>query len=234
MPQRGVSERLLVDDADQMPIVAPARPVLVEPAAEPHPFYNASKRLLDVVLGSVLLVLTAPVILAAAATVAVVYRTNPVYVQPRVGYLGREFPMVKLKSMHDGADLAIPAALDETGGPTFKARQDPRTTSVGRFLRMASIDEMPQFINVLVGHMSLVGPRPPLPGEVIHYRRPDLERLRVKPGITCIWQVSGRSDIGFRRWMAADRVYVRRRSLWFDLYLLLRTPWAVLTMRGAR
>ncbi len=209
-------------------------PVSLPPAPEPHLLYDVSKRSLDVVLGLLLLIASAPFIVAAAATVAIFYRTNPFYVQRRLGKGGREFPMLKIKSMRDGADSSIPEHLNETGGPTFKSSNDPRVSRLGRLLRMTSLDEMPQFLNVVLGQMAIVGPRPPLAREVIHYSRPQLERLRVKPGLTCIWQVSGRSDIGFRRWMAADRVYVRRRSLWFDLGLLLRTPWAVITMRGAR
>jgi len=174
------------------------------------------------------------VTLGAALAVAVAYRTNPFYVSMRVGYGSRPFPMLKIKTMRDDADSEVPEHLNETGGPTFKATNDPRITGIGRVLRVTSIDEMPQFLNVVWGQMSLVGPRPALPGEVVHYSGPQLERLSVKPGITCIWQVSGRSDIPFRTWMAMDRVYVRRRSLGLDLWLLLRTPWVVLAMRGAR
>jgi lipopolysaccharide/colanic/teichoic acid biosynthesis glycosyltransferase len=201
---------------------------------EPHRFYNTSKRALDICAGLLLLLLVAPVILIAAAAVAVAYRTNPFYVSSRVGHLGREFPMIKLKSMSDGLEASVPEHLNETGGPTFKCADDPRVTRLGRILRLTSIDELPQLLNVVMGRMTLVGPRPPLPREVILYTQPQLERLRVKPGITCIWQVSGRSDVQFRTWMAMDRAYVRRRSVLLDLWLLLRTPWAVLVMRGAR
>lgn len=201
---------------------------------EPHALYNVSKRAIDFLGGLVMVVLVAPVVLSAALAVAVAYRTNPFYVSTRVGYGSQPFPMLKIKTMRDGADSEVPEHLNETGGPTFKATNDPRITGIGRVLRVTSIDEMPQFLNVVWGQMSLVGPRPALPGEVVHYSGPQLERLSVKPGITCIWQVSGRSDIPFRTWMAMDRVYVRRRSLWLDVWLLLRTPWVVLVMRGAR
>jgi lipopolysaccharide/colanic/teichoic acid biosynthesis glycosyltransferase len=211
----------------------PASPILA-PEPEPHPLYNVTKRCLDIVLGVVLLILVSPVLILGLALVAISYRTNPFYIQRRVGYLGREFPMIKIKSMRDGADAAVPHHLNETDGPTFKATNDPRVTRIGRTLRLLSIDEVPQLINVVAGHMTLVGPRPPLPCEVASYRRPHLRRLRVKPGITCIWQVSGRSDIKFDTWMAMDRLYLRKRSLLFDFYLMLLTPWAVLTMRGAK
>ena len=215
------------------------RPPLLEkfpirPAPEPHPFYNVSKRALDIGVGVVLLLLLAPVIVVAAAVVAVAYRTNPFYISRRVGYRGREFPMVKIKSMRDGSDKVVPVRLNQTGGPTFKSAEDPRVTRVGRIVRLTSIDELPQLLSVVAGQMTLVGPRPPLPQEVALYTRPQLERLSVKPGITCIWQVSGRSDVQFRKWMAMDRVYVRRRTLLFDFWLLARTPWAVIIMRGAR
>lgn len=208
--------------------------VSLHPAAEPHALYNASKRVLDV-LGAALLGLAfVPIIAVAATAVAATGRSNPFYVQRRVGLSGAPFAMLKIRTMRAGADQEVPLELNEASGPTFKSRNDPRITPLGRILRRTSIDEMPQVLNILRGEMSLVGPRPPLPDEVASYTRPQLERLSVKPGLTCIWQVSGRSDIQFREWVAMDRLYVRRRSLALDLALLARTPFAVLTMRGAR
>ena len=208
--------------------------VQVEPSPEPHVFYDSIKRAMDIVIGISCLVLTSPLILLSAAAIIVAYRTNPFFVQNRVGYLGRRFLMFKLKSMHDGAEDEIPADLNKTAGPTFKADFDPRTTRIGRVLRTTSIDELPQLINVIFGQMSLVGPRPALSREVMRYTPPQLKRLSVKPGLTCIWQVSGRSNIQFKSWMLMDRAYVRKRTIWLDLYLLLLTPWSVITMRGAR
>jgi lipopolysaccharide/colanic/teichoic acid biosynthesis glycosyltransferase len=112
-------------------------------------------------------------------------------------------------------------------------RNDPRITRVGAFLRRTSLDELPQLINVLKGEMSMVGPRPPLPREVQEYRSSDIFRLSVKPGVTCLWQISGRSNVSFDQWMEYDREYVRQMSLWLDLSILLRTVAAVLSMRGA-
>jgi lipopolysaccharide/colanic/teichoic acid biosynthesis glycosyltransferase len=124
-------------------------------------------------------------------------------------------------------------ACNEIDGPVFKIRNDPRVTRVGGFLRRTSLDELPQLINVLKGDMSMVGPRPPLPREVDEYRPSDIFRLSVKPGLTCLWQISGRSNVSFDQWMEYDREYVRDMSLWLDLGILLRTVGAVLTMRGA-
>jgi lipopolysaccharide/colanic/teichoic acid biosynthesis glycosyltransferase len=112
-------------------------------------------------------------------------------------------------------------------------RNDPRVTKVGAFLRRTSLDELPQLINVLRGDMSLVGPRPPLPREVEQYRPGDYVRLEVKPGLTCLWQISGRSQVGFDRWIEYDREYVTKMSLWLDLQILVRTVWVVLSCRGA-
>jgi lipopolysaccharide/colanic/teichoic acid biosynthesis glycosyltransferase len=123
---------------------------------------------------------------------------------------------------------------NEADGPVFKLRSDPRVTRVGVFLRRTSLDEFPQFWNVLRGEMSVVGPRPPLPSEVRLYERGQRRRLSVKPGLTCIWQVSGRSDVDFARWMELDLQYIDNWSLWRDLKIVLRTIPAVLMGKGAR
>jgi lipopolysaccharide/colanic/teichoic acid biosynthesis glycosyltransferase len=137
--------------------------------------------------------------------------------------------------MYIGAErrLADVELQNEAEGPVFKMRNDPRVSRVGAFLRRTSLDELPQLINVLRGDMSLVGPRPPLPNEVAQYRPSDLIRLSVKPGLTCLWQINGRSNVGFDQWMEYDREYVRKMSLWLDLSILARTVGAVLSMRGA-
>jgi lipopolysaccharide/colanic/teichoic acid biosynthesis glycosyltransferase len=122
---------------------------------------------------------------------------------------------------------------NETDGPVFKMRKDPRITRVGAILRRTSLDELPQVINVLRGEMSVVGPRPPLVGEVEHYRPQDMVRLSVKPGITCLWQIRGRSAVSFDTWMEYDREYIRGMSLLLDLSILVRTVWAVLSCKGA-
>jgi lipopolysaccharide/colanic/teichoic acid biosynthesis glycosyltransferase len=125
-------------------------------------------------------------------------------------------------------------ALNEMDGPVFKSSRDPRRTAVGRFLRKFSIDELPQFYNVLRGDMSLVGPRPPLPQEVARYERWQRRRLSMKPGITCLWQISGRNEISFQDWMKLDLTYIDNWSLLLDLKILLKTVPVVLLGRGAR
>jgi lipopolysaccharide/colanic/teichoic acid biosynthesis glycosyltransferase len=155
--------------------------------------------------------------------------------QERVGLRGRPFRFYKFRSMQDGADGAKVRVLhlNEVDGPVFKARTDPRVTGIGRLLRRTSLDELPQLINVVRGDMSLVGPRPPLPEEVANYRSSDMVRLAVRPGLTCWWQVRGRSDCDFDTWMAYDREYVYGMSLGIDMVILLKTVWAVLSCRGA-
>jgi lipopolysaccharide/colanic/teichoic acid biosynthesis glycosyltransferase len=200
-------------------------------APQPHAFYDISKRLMDAGLSLTLLFLTAPVLIAASVAILVTTRQNPLLVQRRVGLLGREFPMLKLRTMARGA---VDRPLDEPGEVFVpKTPDDPRVTPVGRLLRRTSIDELPQLLNVLAGQMSLVGPRPALPAEVARYPRSWQRRLTVKPGLTGLWQVSGRSDIAPRRRTAMDRLYIRRRSLAYDCRILTRTVAATLSMRGA-
>jgi len=156
--------------------------------------------------------------------------------QVRIGLNGRRFKLYKFRSMRDGAEAELDRLLphNEADGPVFKMRADPRVTRVGAFLRRTSLDELPQLWNVLVGEMSIVGPRPPLPHEVKRYERWQRRRLSVKPGLTCTWQVSGRSDMTFDRWMELDLEYIDRWSLRNDLRIMLRTIPAVLLGRGAR
>jgi lipopolysaccharide/colanic/teichoic acid biosynthesis glycosyltransferase len=156
--------------------------------------------------------------------------------QERCGLNGRLFTMYKLRSMVDNAEQTRfeLEALNEMDGPVFKSSRDPRRTAVGRFLRKFSIDELPQFYNVLRGDMSLVGPRPPLPQEVARYERWQRRRLSMKPGITCLWQISGRNEISFQDWMKLDLTYIDNWSLLLDLKILLKTVPVVLLGRGAR
>jgi lipopolysaccharide/colanic/teichoic acid biosynthesis glycosyltransferase len=156
--------------------------------------------------------------------------------QRRVGREGREFTMLKFRTMVADAEerLAEVEHLNEAVGHFFKISEDPRITSVGRHLRRWSIDELPQLWNVLRGDMSMVGPRPPLPDEVSRYDTWHLRRLRVRPGVTGIWQTSGRSDVPFDEAVRMDLFYIENWSLGTDLYLLGRTAGAVLTRRGAR
>lgn len=193
------------------------------------------KGVLDLALSSILLLVLSPVFLVIAIWIKVTSRGPVFFTQERVGLNKRTFRMIKFRSMRDDAEELRDsiAHLNEVDGPVFKIQHDPRITSVGKFLRRTSLDELPQLINVLRGEMSLVGPRPPLPEEVDRYEWMFRKRLSVKPGMTCIWQISGRSDVSFARWMRMDQDYVENWSLWLDLQILWKTIPAVLSSRGA-
>jgi len=198
--------------------------------------YEATlKRLLDVLLASLGLVASLPIWLAVVIAIKVDSPGPALFVQDRVGLHGRRFRFYKFRSMHVNAEsrLAEIQEQNEVDGPVFKMRRDPRVSRVGAFLRRSSLDELPQLLNVLKGDMSMVGPRPPLPREVEKYRPGDIIRLSVKPGLTCLWQVRGRSTLSFDTWMEYDREYVRNLSPWLDVSILARTVWAVLSCRGA-
>jgi len=195
----------------------------------------AFKRLLDVTISAVLLVLSMPVIVFAALAIKLTSRGSVFFKQERIGLNGRIFTLYKFRTMIDRAhELREEMShLNEMTGPVFKVAADPRVTAVGRFLRRFSLDELPQFWNVLKGDMSLVGPRPPIPEEVKSYHRWHRRRLSMKPGLTCLWQVSGRNQIDFDRWMQLDLQYIDNWSPTLDLKILLRTIPAVLSGRGA-
>lgn len=193
------------------------------------------KRAMDVVLGSLALVVAIPIILIAATAIVLVDRGAPFYSQERVGLNGRRFRMFKLRTMVEGAhemrsDLLH---LNEVEGPVFKIKNDPRLHPLGSFLRRTSVDELPNLFNVLRGEMSLVGPRPPLPSEVEHYGPYEMRRLAVAPGITCLWQISGRSSISFDEWMELDNRYIDSWSPLGDLAILVKTIPAVIRKDGA-
>ncbi|MCE9604792.1 MAG: sugar transferase [Planctomycetia bacterium] len=195
--------------------------------------YLTAKRLCDIVGALALLALLGPLMLVTYLTLMVTTRGRAIFRQERVGHRGRMFPMYKFRTMRLDA-LAVQAEVkNEKDGPIFKNRRDPRITRIGRLLRSFSIDETPQLFNVLMGHMALVGPRPPIAKEVARYEAGQFRRLSVKPGLTCLWQVSGRSEIGFAEWVKLDLWYVDNQSLTVDLGLLLRTPLSVLSRRGA-
>lgn len=190
---------------------------------------------MDLVLASLVLVATLPIWLIIVVAIKLDSRGPAIFVQERVGLHGRRFRFYKFRSMFLDAEerLAELRHRNETDGPVFKIRRDPRMTRVGSLLRRTSLDELPQLINVLKGEMSIVGPRPSLPREVDQYRPEDMVRFSVKPGLTCLWQVRGRSTLGFDLWMEYDREYVRDLSLWTDLRILVRTVGAVVSCRGA-
>lgn len=196
---------------------------------------SRTKRLLDVVVSLILLLVVAPTIAVLALVIMVDSRGNPFFVQTRVGLGGRPFRFVKLRTMVRDAEARLGQliALNEAQPPLFKIKRDPRVTRVGAFLRRSSLDELPQLWNVLRGDMSLVGPRPPLPREVAVYTPEQARRLSVVPGLTGLWQVSGRSDIDFDRAVTLDLAYIDTWSLALDLSLLLRTLLVVVRPRGA-
>lgn len=194
-----------------------------------------TKRCLDIACAALALALLSPLLLLTALLVAVDSHGPALYRQERVGRGGRRFKMLKFRSMYVGAhdERHHIESVNEASGPVFKMRDDPRVTRVGRVIRKLSIDELPQFWNVLRGDMSLVGPRPPLPEEFVEYGRAHNRRLLVTPGLTCIWQVSGRSDIDFEDWVAMDVEYITTWTLRRDLVLIARTVPAVLSGKGA-
>jgi lipopolysaccharide/colanic/teichoic acid biosynthesis glycosyltransferase len=197
---------------------------------------HAVKRTLDVVGSGIALVMLSPLLLAIAALIKLEDRGPVLFPQVRVGRHGRHFRMLKFRSMHLEAEARLQELLAKNQhreGVTFKIKDDPRITRVGRWLRKFSFDELPQFYNVLRGDMSLVGPRPPVPREVALYSLADRRRLAIKPGITCIWQISGRAEIDFAGQVQLDVRYIESSSLRQDLKILLKTIPAVLSGTGA-
>jgi lipopolysaccharide/colanic/teichoic acid biosynthesis glycosyltransferase len=197
---------------------------------------RALKRGLDVALALTALVLLAPLLLIVAALIKLTDGGAVLFWQTRVGRWGREFAFPKFRSMIPNADRLMAQLLaqnDHKEGVTFKMRRDPRITWIGRLIRKLSIDELPQLWCVLKGDMTLVGPRPPVPREVAKYTLAQRRRLDVTPGLTCIWQVSGRSNLDFPRQVELDVEYIENQSLWLDCKLLVKTVPAVLTGHGA-
>jgi len=197
--------------------------------------YAAAKRLLDVVLALVGLVVGFPLFLVVGLLVKLTSQGPILFKQTRVGRGGAEFACYKFRSMYLDAEARRQQLLhlNEASGPVFKIRNDPRMTPVGRVIRKLSLDELPQLFNVLRGEMSIVGPRPPIPEEVASYGPRERGRLAVKPGLTCIWQVSGRCNIGFDRWVEMDLAYIDTMTFWRDLEIIARTVPAVISGRGA-
>ena len=195
----------------------------------------ALKRLLDVCVSVLLLVMALPIIVIAALAIKLTSPGSVLFKQERIGLNGRIFTLYKFRTMIEDAHQRRDEVnhLNEMTGPVFKVKGDPRVTKVGRMLRKFSLDELPQLWNVLKGDMSLVGPRPPIPEEVASYHRWHRRRLSMKPGLTCLWQVSGRNDIDFDRWMQMDLQYIDNWSPSLDLKILLRTIPAVLSGKGA-
>ncbi len=193
------------------------------------------KRILDVGVASIALIMTAPIMLITAILIKIDSPGPILFRQTRVGKWGEPFPCYKFRSMYIDAEQRLQDLLakNEADGPVFKMKNDPRVTRVGRVIRKLSIDELPQLFNVLKGDMSLVGPRPALPKEVAQYTYDQIHRLNAMPGITGLQQVSGRSDIDFKRWVELDLQYISEQSLIKDIEILLRTIPAVLFSKGA-
>jgi exopolysaccharide biosynthesis polyprenyl glycosylphosphotransferase len=188
-------------------------------------FYEFLKRIIDILLSVISLIALSPVFVIIAIAIKLDSSGPIVYSQTRVGKNGKHFKMFKFRSMIINAEEMITElkSMNEMDGPMFKIKKDPRITMVGRFIRRTSIDELPQLINILRGEMSIVGPRPSLPSEVKEFEPWMMERFVVKPGLTCFWQVSGRNNIPFHKWMELDIKYVKERNLWLDVKLVFKT-----------
>lgn len=220
--------RVRMEEVDGMPL-------LTFSTAPESPVPLAVKRSIDISVSILLATLGLPVIALIALAIKLSQGGAVLYSQTRCGLNGRRFTLYKFRTMVEGADRAQQDLLhlNEMDGPVFKVRNDPRVTPLGRFLRRFSLDELPQLWNVLRGDMSLVGPRPPIPDEVRRYQRWQRRRLSMKPGLTCLWQISGRNQIDFERWMHLDLEYIDSWSPWLDMKILLKTVPAVLSGRGA-
>ena len=188
--------------------------------------YSVTKRLIDIVGSLCGIILLSPLFLIVAILIKLEDPKGKVFfAQERNGKYPKTFKMYKFRSMVHNAEDLLKDLMDrnEQTGPVFKINDDPRITKVGKVIRRTSIDELPQLFNVLKGDMSLVGPRPPIPHEVDQYNSYQMQRLAVKPGLTCIWQVSGRNNIGFDEWVEMDIEYIKTRNLWLDIKLIFKT-----------
>lgn len=215
----------------RLPATSPSIPLApAEPGA-----YLVAKRLFDIAFAVSLLVFTLPLWLLTALAITLTSRGPVFFKQTRCGRNGDLFTVYKFRTMVADAEQrkAELLHLNEVGGKAFKIQRDPRITPVGRWLRKLSIDELPQLLNVIKGEMSVVGPRAPLPAEVANYTEHEMNRLAVTPGLTCLWQVSGRSNVSWEQWVEMDLEYIRRRGFWYDLVLVVLTVPAVVTGRGA-
>jgi len=205
------------------------------PEPSDHPVYLLIKRLIDLLGALAGLILILPLFPFLVLLIKLDSPGPLLFRQRRVGKNGRDFDCFKFRSMVVDAEVRKEqlAHMNEATGSAFKIRNDPRITGVGRFIRRSSLDEFPQLFNVLRGDMTIVGPRPQIPSEVAEYTPRQARRLLVKPGLTCLWQVSGRSHVDFEEWMELDLEYVRRRGFWYDLKVLSRTIPAVIDRKGA-
>jgi exopolysaccharide biosynthesis polyprenyl glycosylphosphotransferase len=192
------------------------------------------KEAFDILFSAFVLVITSPIMLIIIILIKCTDKGPVFFKQERVGQNGRRFVCFKFRSMILNAESMVEELQhqNESDGPTFKIENDPRITKIGKFLRKTSLDEFPQFFNVIKGEMSVVGPRPPLLSEVKQYEKYQLRRLSMKPGITCIWQVSGRNSISFKEWMQMDLDYIDNWSVWLDMKIILKTITVVFKANG--
>jgi len=197
---------------------------------------HVAKRALDIIASAIFLIVFSPLYLLIAIRVRMEDGHSAIFTQTRVGQFGREFKMYKFRSMCPNAEGRLQEVLQKNHhreGVTFKIKDDPRLTRTGKWLRRCSFDELPQIWNVLIGDMSLVGPRPPIPREVALYSLADRRRLAVKPGLTCLWQIGGRSEIDFSGQVKLDVNYIETQGFWKDINILVKTVPAVISGRGA-
>lgn len=190
------------------------------------PVYLFFKRAMDIIGSLCGIILLSPLLIIVALAIKIEDPKGSVFFsQKRCGKDNKLFPMYKFRSMVSNAEELLEELMEhnEMDGPVFKIKEDPRITRVGKFIRKTSIDELPQLFNILRGDMSIVGPRPAIPHEVAEYSDYHKQRLLVKPGLTCIWQVSGRNSIGFEEWMDMDLEYIEKRNLWMDIKLIFKT-----------
>lgn len=202
-----------------------------------YPFWQlVIKRLADILGASFLLLLALPLFIIAAIGIMISSRGPVIFKQKRIGLRGKEFMFYKLRSMVSDAEQKRQELIDRNimTGPAFKIKDDPRITSFGRFLRQTSMDELPQLWNVIKGDMSLVGPRPPVPDEVLQYNEKQKKRLDIRPGLTCLWQIRGRNTVtSFNEWVRLDLEYIEQWSLWLDVAIFLKTIPVVVMRIGA-
>ena len=190
------------------------------------PVYMFCKRAMDIIGSLCGIILLSPLLIIVALAIKIEDPKGSIFfAQQRCGKDNKLFPMYKFRSMVSNAEELLEELMEhnEMDGPVFKIKEDPRITRVGKFIRKTSIDELPQLFNILRGDMSIVGPRPAIPHEVAEYNDYQKQRLLVKPGLTCIWQVSGRTSIGVEEWMDMDLEYIEKRNLWMDIKLIFKT-----------
>lgn len=197
--------------------------------------YLFIKRIFDIICSGIAIIILSPIMIITAIAIMIESPGNPIFVQDRVGRNGKIFKMYKFRSMCIDAEERLKKLKEknEVDGPVFKMKNDPRITKVGRFIRKYSIDELMQLFNVFKGDMSVIGPRPALPKEVAEYDDLAKLRLKVKPGLSCYWQVMGRSNLSFSEWMELDIKYINEMSFWTDIKIVLLTILAIFKGDGA-